>query len=211
MLPGNRTYDITVSNMNLVGSYLFPDNLAPGSELSDYEMGGLAIQDASQGLQVQPWRGCWNASDNTAYLIPDFNCAEAVPVFVEPGVVEFTFSFDQAMNWVAATRKADYTAKLYWYDTVTESRTITDYSDVQSIKLAHDDKRKLQINQGLSDVVFTYITHSDRRVRYRTQRERYLTEWIASYIQYPSRSRIQQFGFTEQFRMQWKITMRHAS
>lgn len=211
MLPGNRTYDITASNMQLVAPYLRPDNFAPGSELSDYEMGGLAIQDASQGLQTQVWRGCWNASDSTAYLIPNFNCADATPLFVEPGVVEFTFTFDQAMNWVAATRKADNTAKLYWYDTVTETRIVTDYTDIQSIKLSHDDKRQLQVLQGLTDVIFTYITYSDKRIRYRTQRERYLTEWLASNVQYPSRSRIQQFGLTEAFRMQWKITMRHSS
>ena len=65
-------------------------------------------------------------------------------------------------------------AKLYWYDTVSQSQTITDFPNVQNPRVSLDDKRAF--NTANSDVIFAYINNDQLCCRY--QRERYGTEHV---------------------------------
>lgn len=71
--------------------------------LVDYEMGGVALNDASQGLQVKLW---------TLYLEGDdvkIKADDVAPttIFTAPNITELSLTFDQSMNVVVAYVQAE--------------------------------------------------------------------------------------------------------
>ena len=204
MIPDNPNL---YNDAKLSSRFQFPDSVS-GSELEDWERGGLAIQDPSKGLNYQNWYGYWNPTDTTAYLVPD---STGIPqaIFVESNVVEFSFTFDQNMRWVSATRSASDALSFRWYDTALEAYTTTSYAEIASVRVTHDDKRDLQITQGVSDVILTYIRAG--LVRWRVQRDRYLTEYSYSELPVPNNHRITNFGMNAKNRLQWRIGPRRIN
>lgn len=202
MIPGNpELYVIDESTRALYGKFLYPDNFTDSTELVDYEYGGIASQDPSEGFLYQIWKGWVDGS--FIYIQPYDESAPPLNIITESGVVEFSFSFDQNMRWVAATRKNDNTVNLHWYDSSVEAYVITPYTGIVSIKLTHDDKRAVQVTGGSSDVIFTYIRNSS--VRWRIQRDRYLTEYTHTGFSIPSNYRITNFGMNSKNRLQWRL------
>lgn len=196
MLPDN-----VLSTEVVQGIYLFPDNIV-GTPLEDYELGGVAIQDPSQGLQVQPWYGYWSALDNTAYLRANFT-GSPIALFTESDVVEFSFTFDQSMRWVAATLSSTGVLKFRWFDASVPGYVMTTYSNVFSMKLCLDDKRRAQLAADKSDILLTYITTS-QELYFRAQRERYLVAHLLSSTIQPNVS-ITNFGMCKNYRVQWRL------
>ena len=205
MIPSNpHIHDIDEDDQYLLSQFRYPDNIALLDYLTDYEMGGIATQDPTQGLNYQPWKGYWNRADNTAYIHPLDSTAPHLPIFTESDVEDFTFTFDQNMRWTAAIRKADNTVKFYWYDSALESYVITPYSGMTSIKLAHDDHRDSQVSDGVTDIIFTYLT-TGGTLKWRIQRDRYLTEYTHSGTTFPQTAMITHFGLSTAGRLQWRI------
>lgn len=211
MIPGNPAlYDITEDNQHLLSAFQYPNNIATESFLVDYEMGGIATQDTTRGLNYRPWKGYWNPSDNTAYIHPLDSTDPHLPILTESNVEDFTFTFDQNMRWAAAIRKGDNSVKLYWYDSLLESYVITPYFGLISIKLAHDDHRDGQVLAGATDIIFTYLT-TGGALKWRIQRDRYLTEYTHAGKVFPSAAMITHFGLSNTTRLQWRIGKRHIN
>ena len=202
MMPDNR-----LSTRPIKGAFLFPENVR-SPPLYDREYGGIAIQDPSEGLLFQVWLGYWNAADSTVYVEPSLVGAP-VALFTEPDVVEFCFTFDQNMRWSTATRNSSNVLRHRWYDTAVEAYVITEYPGVSSVRLTLDDKRGTQVRLGVSDIILTYVRAS--QVRWRIQRDRFLTEYTYSGFTVPDDIRITHFGMNKINRLQWRLGPRRVN
>lgn len=208
MIPGNPDiHVITDQTRHLAGRFGGPDGRYVRDTLTDFEEGGIGLQDPTAGLQYQIWKGYWNSADSTAYLIPDSSEEVPVAIFTETDVVEFSFTFDQNMRWAAITRKENNTAQLRWYDSSVTNYVTTHFSGITSVKMCHDDKRVLQVQRGSSDMILTYI--SGNKVRWRVQRDRFQIEYTEPTLTLPSNTVITNFGLNEKLRLQWRIGLRH--
>ena len=203
MIPDNPLiYDIDSTNKFLVAPFQYPDNISSSSELVDYEMGGLAIQNPSKGLRYQMWKGWWDSTDSTAYLEPE-DTGIAIPIHTASNVEEFCFTFDQNMRWSTACRFSGDTVEHRWYDTSVAAYVTTTYPSITSVRLALDDKRDMQVQLGGTDMIMTYI--SGGQVKWRIQRDRFLTEYIHPGPAISESFRISHFGMSTKNRLQWRI------
>lgn len=138
--------------------------------LEDYEQGGVALQDPSQGLLYQTWRCGVSGTDIVAYE------QDGTPhvLLSAPDVEQVSLAFDQNMQPNVAYVSAGQ-AYWWWYDTTTQAHnTMTMDSDVVSPRATLDDKRTR--NLGDSDIILAYIRGSG--LYYRQQRDRYATEYL---------------------------------
>lgn len=200
MIPDN-----VLSTKAIQARFLYPDGIIFNTILEDYEKGGIALQDASKGINYQPWFGWWVPEDETAWLYPNL-VNTPVAIFTESNVFEFSFTFDQNMRWVAGVFLNDGTFKLRWYDSMVESYVITEMLGVTAFKLCHDDKRDLSVQGGQSDVLFTYIRNNKLYIR--TQRERFAIEHLLQ-ENLPNNLLITNFGMHERLRVQWRMRYRN--
>lgn len=199
MLPLN-----SLSSVPMPSTFMYPDGIVLGKITEDYEMGGIALQDTSRGLQYQPWYGFWDEDDNTAYLVPNFISAP-IPIFTQADVFEFGFTFDQNMRWCAGVFLTDGTFQLRWFDSSVGNYVITNFTGLTSFRLTLDDKRERQINIGATDILFTYIRNNNLYVR--EQRDRYTVEYLLQ-SDLPNNLRITNFGMNERYRVQWRMRYR---
>ena len=210
MIPSNPNLKLVTKELrSLMGQFLAPDNISDWAELEDYEYGGLALQDTTESLFYQVWKGYWTPSDDTAYVIPQESTGPAVAIFTQVGVTEFAFTFDQNMRWAAATRDSTNTLYFRWYDAVAAAYVLTTYPGVSSVRLTHDDKRVRSVIAGSSDMILTYIRAD--QLRWRIQRDRFLIEYTYPGLSLTARQRISHFGMNTKNRLQWRIGPRHLN
>lgn len=139
--------------------------------LIDYEMGGVALNNPSQGLWVQLWRV--RVAGSVVYLGPDGGTEQQM--FVRPGITEVALAFDQNMQPAIAFVQAG-TAWLWWYDSAVPGMVFTQFPGIINPRLTLDDKRPGQI--GNSDVILAYLR--DGSLYIRQQRDRYQVEKLES-------------------------------
>lgn len=204
MIPGNP--NLIIADRNLRAPFLAPDNRIEESELVAWELGGIAIQDTSEDLDYQNWKGYWDASDSTVYLVPD-DTGIPIPLFVLPDVVEFSFTFDQNMRWSTVCRLSSNQLEHRWFDTAIGDYVVTTYSGIQSIGISLDDKSRLYVAAGRSDIILTYIKTTGQ-LCWRIQRDRFLTEYTQSGFSVPTTMRITHFGMNSKNRLQWRVGVR---
>ncbi|MBK7024479.1 MAG: hypothetical protein IPH41_13575 [Sulfuritalea sp.] len=148
-----------------------PDDLGRPTLVVDYEIGGIALNDGTQGLQVQNWRA--RLVGNEIRVAPDPYTTETVLV-TAAGITQLSIAFDQNMNPVVAYVQSGLT-KLYWYSTALEAMTTTTFAaDVRSPFLCMDDKRNAASLLNINDVLLFYVRTN--RLCYRQQRDSYNTE-----------------------------------
>lgn len=196
MMPENEP-----SSQVVKGKYQYPDGII-GTRFEDYEMGGVALQNPFQGLLVQPWYGFWEPESGIIFLRANIT-GEPIPVYTKSNVREFSFTFDQNMRYQISTVLEDDTLEFYWYDPIELDYVVLSVPDVKSARLALDDKRPVQVQRGLSDVILTYITTSGDLV-FRQQRDRYEIVYPLS-EDVPQSMRITNFGMAHNWRLQWRL------
>jgi hypothetical protein len=170
MIPENR-----LSTQVIFDNLLTPD--PQPSLLISRELGGVGIQDPSQGLRVKVWTCTIIASGLP--LVPDQVTVESdddppVVLFSALGITEVCLAFDQNMRpFVAFVSQG--IAKFYWYDSLIENTTITDLpAGSSSPRCTLDDTRALQ--DGTSDIILVYI--DDGNLYYRQERDRYTIQYV---------------------------------
>jgi len=142
------------------------------THLRDYEDGGIALNDPSQGLEYQQWHA---RLINNQVLVTAPNTAEFV-LFSESGLEEISLAFDQNMRYCLAYVQSGQ-AKMKWYDTtVGNFSTLTLPSGSITPRVALDDKRSSQL--GNSDIILAYVR--DCNLYFRKQRDRFLIEYLLS-------------------------------
>lgn len=188
MMPNN-----VLSTTPVPGDFLYPDNLESGL-LRDYEWGGIALQDGTQGLLVQVW---------TAYLDMDVVVVEApntppTALFSRIGITEISLAFDHNMNPFIAFVEAGV-AKFWWFDTTVLQQVFTTLpANSVTPRAAHDDKRPMEVSA--SDIVLAYVRNGSLYTR--IQRERYTIERLqATGVLYPLR----RIGMSDKNRLQFQF------
>ncbi|MGH2551205.1 MAG: hypothetical protein ACRDHN_17605 [Thermomicrobiales bacterium] len=140
--------------------------------MTDYEMGGEALNDPSSGLQVKVWT-CTLVGDAvtvTASGVP------ATALFELPGITSVSLSFDQNMRpAVAFIQEGEL--KLWWFDSAEGEQVFTTF-DGEQPKIRLDDKRHTQ--NGTSDLLLAYVRHDG--LYFREQRDRFLNEYFLADI-----------------------------
>lgn len=205
MLPTNQ-----LSTRTLESAFLYPDNIVRKKLTEDYEMGGIAIQDPSKGLQYQAWYCHWREEDNAVCIRPlDLDESHDTVLFNEPDVVELAFSFDQNMRWVCATLLIDGLLKFRWYDSAVADYVVTTISGVSAFHCSHDAKNDLLIQLGYSDVLLTYVKAGglSNNLYVRNQRDRFTVEHLL-FTGIPSGVILTNFGMSVKNRMQWRFRPR---
>lgn len=169
MLP-NHILSVTP----VFGYYLPPDDLDPNPIL-DYEMGGVALFDASQGMMVRTWYTRLVIDGVTETNAVFIGAADVPEVMFFSGLTisEVSLAFDQNMNPFLAFVEGGQ-AKFYWFDAALPGYTTTTLPvGSRSPKCCLDDKRSTQI--AASDILLFYMRGTT--LYYREQRDRYLIEY----------------------------------
>lgn len=182
----------------LVGVLLAPDNI-PKRPTIDYELGGIGLQDASQGLMAQTWR-CWYYRDASAVMVEAPN-TPPTKIFEQDRLAWLSFCFDQNMRWSAVYTLNDGESYLRWYDSLAGDYAITPLDEgVITPFLTLDDKRAIML--GSSDIVLAYI--QNETVYLRVQRERFQVPHVWQ-EDIPKDWVIRNFGMSNKLRLQMEI------
>lgn len=177
-------------------AYLAPDD-RDTSRLVSLELGGVAINDGSQGREVRNWRARIS-SDGAQVLIEPEDESSAPVVFVtDAGITECALAFDGNMQ-PAVAYVAGGVVKLRWFDTLAADFTTTSYPGAKWPKVCTDDKRSSQV--GASDVVLAYV-RADGMLVWRQQRDRYTVEREVGPAPYPLR----RVGMNAERRLQFEL------
>ena len=190
MLPANEISTVPVS-----GSFMLPNDRQT-DPFVDYEYGGIAFNDPSEGLLYQVWT-CY--VNGIVVMCGPINGTH-VELFVKPGLEEIALSFDQNMRPVVAYI-ASGERYLRWYDSVASADVTSDLGPGhRNCRLTLDDRRPEM--SSLSDVVFAYIR--DGAVYYRLQRDRYLVEYMVR-DGIDSHVKLRNIGITDKWRLQFEL------
>lgn len=168
--------DHVLSTQVILGQYIPPEERDP-LKTKDYELGGIALQDPSEGLMYQVWTVRLDINEDTGmgsvYLSAP-NTPDTLQ-FELLGITEVSLAFDQNMNpFIAFVQSGQ--ARFWWYDPTVALQIFTDLPvGARSPKCCLDDKRPLQTELGQSDILLCYINGTTLYLR--EQRDRYLTEY----------------------------------
>jgi hypothetical protein len=185
--------------------FLSPDDLGRPTRLTDFERGGIALNDGSQGLDVQDWRVRVVGDD---VLISAFPYTSESVLITEANIRDISLAFDQNMRPTLAYMVGD-AAKLYWYDAALPGQTTTTLAaGVFSPFLAMDDKRAFATSTASNDILLLYLRGST--LYYRQQRERYNTERTLRVFGGPGVS-IKRAGMNRGLRFQIEVVGINAS
>lgn len=190
MLPQNVVSDTPVSS-----TFQWPDSIDV-VPLESYELGGVAINDPSEGRQVQAWL-CW-VEGNAMKVSPYESGTPETTLFTFSGEVTMvSLAFDASMAPTVAYEE-DGVIKLWWYDTLIEDYRTDSFPDATSAGVCSDDKRALQ--SAVSDVVFAYV--ADDYLYWRQQRDRYTVEYTAGQA---GGGRLRRLGMNTVNRLQFEL------
>lgn len=190
MLPENRR-----STLPIPGRFSAPDNQVT-SRLVDYELAGVAVNNASQGLKVQRWTLSYR--NNTDIVLTPQSGTESV-LFSTSGIDELSLAFDQNMRPHVAFHK-EGTITLWWYDSMASQHVFTNFGAGRSPRLTLDDKRPTQL--GNSDIIFAYIKGDE--LCYRQQRDRFQVERVLRDGIVPQ-TRLKNIGMSRNWRLQFEL------
>jgi len=193
MIPMGR-----LSTVPHEAEFYSPDDIDPENSLIDYELGGIGLNDPSQGLKVQTWT-CRADAKTGDVTLEASNYIQTV-AFNAPGITEVSLTFDQNMRpFFAFVQNGQ--AKFRWYDTALGANRITDLDPFDySPRCTLDDKRPWQTALGDNDIILAYMRGDS--LYYRQQRDRYEDEYLlGSGIQ----GKLLRVGMNKQYRLQFLL------
>lgn len=160
----------------------------------DYEDGGIAISDPSQGLRVQVWKG---QLVGQTVVIEAESTGETMTVYNGSRITELSFTFDQNMRPVVVVVDVNRT-KLRFYDSFISDYTTEDFGNTWSNpRVFLDDKRQPLL--AVSDVILAYIRAGNLYMR--LQRDRYGVEYFLR----DKASGLHTFGMGRNWRLQFHM------
>lgn len=183
---------LQLSNPALIDEFLIPYRQEKQA-LIDYARGGVALLDASKGLNVKNW--VCELQDDDVYI-----SSSSVPAFkVETitGVPEWiSFCFDQNMHYNLAYILPNSGAFLYWYDANQQAYVTTSLGSVHTPFIRMDDVRRHP--SFWNDIILSYIKGNALCVR--LQRDRFSVEYM---LASSAGNSIVQCGMNKSLRFQW--------
>lgn len=164
MIPEDRFSEATIK-----GVLLNPWTRRP--DLSRH-WGPVALYDASAGLLVKLWE-CRVQPGSAELLLSASGVPEHVWYTHSKSVEEVSLAFDQNAQPVIAFTDVDGDRWLRWFDPVPNEFVTDSINYAETPRVTLDDARESGIFN--SDVILGYVR--DGLVRYRRQRDRFLTEF----------------------------------
>lgn len=187
----------TSSSVWLPGAYLRPDDEF-SDPLFDVELGGLALNDPSKGLQFQFWQ-CKANELGEVFIKPTSEPGDGLLIFSALGITNLSFAFDRNMR-VSVIYIQNGDPFLRWFDTTVNNYVTTAFPGITSPRMSHDDKRDSASIR--SDVILGYISGSN--LCYRQQRDRYTVEYILRDDLLPG-TVLKNIGMSKNFRLQFEL------
>ncbi len=184
----------TLSSTSVPSAWINPYQRTRTNPLIDYDIGGVDLQDPSQGQRVKVWKSYWEAG--TIYVTPDDGGA-ITPVINVIDCKEVSFTFDQNMRYTCCYMD-NGGLKLYWYDSTIPGMTTTTFPNAISGMIRLDDKRTSQ--GGTSDILLVYIEGGQLKLR--QQRDRFLIEYV---IKTTDAKSVVQLGMNTKWRIQIQL------
>ncbi len=136
--------------------------------LVDYELGGVGLNNPTEGLKVKIW---------TLYMVGknvtiSAEGVEPTTLFEWTGISELSLAFDQNMRpFVAFVALGQ--AKYWWFDTTIAAMRFSDLPLAVTPRCTLDDKRLIAGNT--SDIILAYVRGNNLYMRY--QRDRFTIEY----------------------------------
>lgn len=154
------------SSLVIAGHFLTPDDLET-YPLMVFEMGGVGLNDPTEGLRVQTWTLRYFPSSGEVSISAP-NTAPTV-LFTRSDITEIDLAFDQNMNPFVCFVEAGQ-AKFWWFDTNVSQQVFSNLpAGSVTPRCCLDDKRETQTNS--SDIILCYVLNE--KLYFRAQRERY--------------------------------------
>lgn len=182
--------------------------MSPGGIIIDKEMGGVSLQDPSQGLLVREWTVQLENEDVVLY--PTDTPSNRTVLVSAADITEISLSFDQNMNWALAYVVGGI-AKLNWFDaSITQRVTLSFGAEMLSPRMTLDDKRAGAVLGNYSDILLFYnkLISGTYWLCYRQQRDRFQTErQLTSFVplHLPDPPAILRVGMNQGYRIQVEI------
>jgi hypothetical protein len=195
MIPGNE-----MSSVPAPSDFIVPDELYDWCDRKvDYEAGGVALNDPTQGLRVYTWR--IQAVGASAILdVPEDVLIEPVTLFTAVATItEISFTFDLNMQ-PSVAYVAGGVAYFWYYDTALSAYTTLTLTGAASPRCLLDDRRATQTLNA--DVLLFYLR--DGYLWERIQRDRFEIEYQMMATDAPAIARI---GFTTGYRIQIELVV----
>lgn len=161
--------------------------------LIDYEMGGVNVADASQGLNVKLWK----LESNGAQMLLSADGVPAIELFNRPNVSQVALAFDQNMRPHVAFVQNGVTW-LWWYDSQAGAMVFSSFPGALTPRLATDEKRPTHLED--SDVILAYVRNNN--LYFRMQRDRFLTEYL---LKSAVNADLIAIGMNRGYRMQFRL------
>lgn len=193
MLPFNE-----LSSVSVPGEFLSPDDQRVNPLIAK-ELGGIALSDPSQGLQVQVWTAKYLDGD---VVVGSESVADAVQ-FSRPDIVEIDLAFDQNMfPAVAFTQLNGEITEgwLWWFSTLDNQHIFTQIPGAYDLRVSMDDKRDM--SNGQNDIILAYLR--DNNLYFRAQRDRFGVEYL---LRENVGGRLKRFGMGDSLRLQFEILL----
>jgi hypothetical protein len=189
MMPGNA-----LSSVSLPSTFLPPRNVTRQALVDSHE-GGIALNDPSQGLQVQVWTATVDGSSNIVVSAPSVSPTVIVNV---PGITWVALAFDQNMRIFLAWMTPTGTF-FRWFDTSITAFVVTQLPAGSVLPFCClDDLRALQSSN--SDILLAYVRAQN--LYYVQQRDRYGIERLLTNVGIRT---FNQMGMNHTNRMQFQF------
>lgn len=166
MIPGNELSSETVPR-----DFAY-EPVQRTSLLVDYEMGGVALNDPSQGMLVRLWTAEVRFGSRI-YILAE-GVEESLQYIATAIITEINFTFDQNMRPFIAMVEGGV-AKFLWFDPVESQQVKTELPAFsRDPRCSLDDKRSFALST--SDIILAYVRNNN--LYFRLQRDRYLVEYL---------------------------------
>jgi hypothetical protein len=149
------------------------------TDTTDVKLGGIALYDGSQGLQVQNWY--LNVVDvglPTSYITVTDSSGNVFTLFSAIGISWARLAFDQNMHPVV-TFLGSLGSGYYWWDPSIPGTAINYFpslSNIGKVCCSMDDNRTIEVTHGYSDVIMAYVANNN--LCFRQERDRYTIEYV---------------------------------
>lgn len=131
-----------LSTTTVVSDWEYPDGLDRALD-EDYELGPIALEDTSEGVDYQRWHLTYNGGTGEFTVTPELTgSAVVIPIPPVSSVTQCSLAFDNNGHVNIAYSVISGQTYLYWYDTLIADWTTTTLpSTVYCPTLTLDDKR----------------------------------------------------------------------
>lgn len=165
-------------------------------------MGGVDLNDPSEGLNVYTWKAWWDPVTEVIYIVHPVT-STLIPTRTVVGLQSLSFAFDTNMQPAIAYEGVGGSF-IYFFDS--SSGSFTTFSlpfGSRSMHMYHDIKRYTSLPSNTTDALLFYLRGD--KLFSRQQRDRYAVEYQLATLASDT-CRIRKLGLNSDYRIQMELT-----